>query len=534
MKKYQKLINGTLISCLAISPIGVFALQKSETIYTNLDYHGNPYKTVVSNHLSWLEESTIEDNTELENILNIGGNETFEKNNNQLSWKSLGNDIFYQGETETELPIKTNIKYYLNDEEKTVEEMLGKEGKIKIQINFQNTLKQEVKVNGVNTTLYTPFVTMIGTMLDNSTNEKIQINNGKIINTGSRNMIVGLSAPGLYDSMKLEELKDLDEIILTYETKSFSLNNIYIVSTPKLLEETDLTIFDKMDELYNDMHELQKNMDILEKGINELEQGASKLTNGSKELTNGLKSANTAIETLKSGANTLDNGLNQIISSLKNANSELANTNLESSLKDLSTLKTQNTNTINTLIKKTGMSETELANMYQKYNLQTYNGTDQNLIAIKSSFEMVSLLKANNQAIDTTISTLKNLSGKLSTLLNTLNQALASAENGAKQLNNGLNELKKGISNLYNGSVTLNNGTEQLYIGATKLSKGASEFNKLGIQKLNRYVNTLKIYSNKIEALTNLCEEYKGFTSNNSDNTNFISVVKSAKISYKR
>ena len=531
MKK-KNFINIMLITGLFMSPISVMAMQKSETIYSNLNYDGTPYKTVVSSHLSWLEEKDVEDETELKNILNISGNEKYEQKEKKLSWQSTGKDIFYQGETEKESPIKTKITYYLNNEEKDVEEMLGKEGTVKIQIHFQNDLKNIVKVNGVNTELYTPFVTAVGTMLKSEQNKNITVTNGKVISTGTKNMIVGLASPGLYQSLDLSELKDFDEITITYETTSFSLSNIYIVSTPKLLEETDLSIFQKMDELNSNMKELQKSIDLLEQGTKELENGAYTLTNGSKELMNGLKSAQSAIDTLKNGSLSLDNGLDQIIAALNNVKKELANNQLESSFKNLNVLKTQNQNTMNTLLKKSGMSEANLKATYEKYNLSTYQGEDTTLQNAKSTYEFITLLNANNTAIDTTIKTVNDLMKKTNTLISTLNENLTKISAGSKQITSGLTNLKAGVDKLYNGSYSLYQGTNTLYKGTTTLKNGTQEFNKQGIQKLNRYVNTIKSYSNKMEALVKLSEDYHGFASNNSDNINFVSMIKSAKITY--
>lgn len=534
MKTFEKILNTTLISGLLLSPLSVYAMEKEENVYSNLNTDGSIYKTTVSNHLSWVDNGKVEDDSELLNILNLSGEETFDKKENKLTWNAAGNDIFYQGTTEKELPIKTHIKYYLNDEEKEVNDILGKEGRIKIQITFENTLRNIVKVNGRNSELYTPFVTTIGTMIDSNTNKNISINNGKIVGTGSRNMVIGIASPGLYESLGLEEFKKLNEITITYETTNFSLNSIYIISTPKLLEETDLTIFNKMDSLYNNMQELQKNMNLLESGAKELANGAGTLSNGSNELTAGIKNARDAVEKLRQGSASLDNGLTQIITSLNVAQKELSKVNIESSLKDLTTLKNQNTNTYLALIKKTGMDQTTLANTYKQYDLQNYKGTDEKLQALKSTYELGMLLQANNTAIDTTITTLKDLSTKLNTLLNTLNNALKSAQTGSTQINNGLNELKNGMNKLYNGATTLNKGTKTLQNGADQLSNGASALNKQGIQKLNHYVNTLKNYSDKTEALLELSENYKGFTSQNSNKINFISIVKSQKIVYKR
>ncbi|MCI8575424.1 MAG: hypothetical protein HFI09_03040 [Bacilli bacterium] len=530
----KKLLTLTLITGLTLSPLSVSAMEKTETVYSNLNPDGSTYKTVVSSHLSWLDEGNIEDESELKEILNINGDEEFSQKENKLSWKSLGKDIFYQGKTEKPQPIKTEIKYFLNDEEKSSEEMLGKEGNVRIEFTFQNDLKNLVPINGISTELYTPFVTTLGTMIDSKNNKNIKITNGKVISTGTRNMVVGLASPGLYESLGLKELKDLNKITLSYETTNFSMNSIYIVSTPKFLEESDLKIFDKMDALYYDMQELQKNMDKLEQGIKDLEKGTIALSSGSNELVTGLKSANNALEQLKNGATSLDNGLKQILSSLNNAEKELSKMNLTESLTQLTTLKKQNSNTINLLTTKTGMSFESLANFYIQNNLANYNGNDETLKSLKSAYELAYLLQMNNQAIDTTIESLKNINTQLSTLMTTLKKAITSASNGASTLSSGLNELKNGINKIYNGAITLNNGVNELNKGANSLSKGASAFNKQGINKLNNYVKTVKNYTNKLEALLTLSEDYKGFASKNTNTVNFVSTVKSGKINYKR
>ena len=57
----------------------------------------------------------------------------------------------------------------------------------------------------------------------------------------------------------------------------FELNNIYIVATPKLIEEKDLNAFKDVDSLVDSINLLQSSMD--------------KIENGSKKLNTGLKSA---------------------------------------------------------------------------------------------------------------------------------------------------------------------------------------------------------------------------------------------------
>ncbi len=532
MKKKNKII-GLSLATLLIVPNPVFALKKSETIYANLDYKGINTKTSVSNHLSFIDKNQLEDDSELKNILNIGGLETFTSNGTKLTWNTDQKDIYYTGDTESELPIDVSIKYFLNEEELDAKDILGSAGKIKIQISFKNKEEQTVTINGKRTTIYTPFVTTIGTIINSNANKDISVSNGKVVSTGNRNMVVGLASPGLYESLGLEEFKNLNQITIEYTTTKFELNNIYIVSTPKLLEKKDLEIFNKMDNLYSNVSELQKNMNILENGIIELANGITQINNGSTELVNSLKSAVDGTKNVKEGATSLHNGLKEISLSLKNAKKELENTDT-SSIKSIETLKSQNNIAIEKLIATTKMSKEELTTAYETYNLKDYKGTDPNLLALKNAYEIIYLLETNNQALTTTTASINTLTKKLSTLINTLDSAIEKLEKGSSTLTSGITTLQSGIEKIYAGSKTLKSGTEALNKGATTLKSGAKEFNKQGIGTLSDYAYTLKTYSDKAEALVKLSEEYNGFASNNSDETIMIEKVEALKLNYRK
>ena len=79
---------------------------------------------------------------------------------------------------------------------------------------------------------------------------------------------------------------------------------------------------------------------------------------------------------------------------------------------------------------------------------------------------------------------------------------------------------------LSNNMNKLENGSNKINQGANKLTQGINMFNKQGINRLTNYSELIKIYSSKAEALLDLSKNYKGFTSNNSDETIFIAKVK--------
>ena len=93
---------------------------------------------------------------------------------------------------------------------------------------------------------FTPFVVAVGTTIDNETNKNISITNGKVTDTGSRNIAVAISSPGLYEYTNIKEFKDLNKVVISYETTDFEINDIYMVASPKLLSELDFDIFNKL------------------------------------------------------------------------------------------------------------------------------------------------------------------------------------------------------------------------------------------------------------------------------------------------
>ena len=192
MKKIgTKLISSTLLfSILAYSALPVMAYTKEESVYSKLDSNGMVYQTTVSNHLKNTEKSELlKDISDLMNIENVSGDQEFSEENGKLIWKAEGEDIYYQGNSNKELPIECKITYKLNGEEISKEDIIGKSGVVKIKFEFTNKEQREVLINGKMQTMYVPFVVGMGTVIDNENNKNIDITNGKAIDNGNkRNM----------------------------------------------------------------------------------------------------------------------------------------------------------------------------------------------------------------------------------------------------------------------------------------------------------------------------------------------------------
>ena len=72
--------------------------DKEETVYVIADSQGKTKEVVVSEWLKNLEgSSTIEDATNLTDIKNVKGDESYKNSGSGIVWESNGSDIYYQG-----------------------------------------------------------------------------------------------------------------------------------------------------------------------------------------------------------------------------------------------------------------------------------------------------------------------------------------------------------------------------------------------------------------------------------------------------
>ena len=112
---------------------------KEETVYVIADAQGQPERTIVS---AWLknpdETDTITDRSDLNGIENVKGDESFTKDaDGSLVWDAHGNDIYYQGDSDRELPLAVRVSYKLDGKLVSPEELAD-------QDIFPNTIRLSI------------------------------------------------------------------------------------------------------------------------------------------------------------------------------------------------------------------------------------------------------------------------------------------------------------------------------------------------------------------------------------------------------
>ena len=284
--------------------------SKEESVYVKADASGNVKKTTVSEWLKNPEKGTISDTSELKDIKNVKGDETFETgSNNNVSWKSEGNDIYYQGTIDKELPVDVKVSYKLDGKSISPKDLKGKSGKAEIQFSYDNKSKQNVNVNGEDVEMYTPFTMVSAMMLSSDEYSNVSVENGKLISDGDKNIVVGVAFPGLANDLNLKDLDmDIDipeTVTITADVKDATVGTSITMASAELMNEFGLDDIDSFDDL-------QDSIDDLEDATNQLVDGSKEAADGSKELADGAGTLNDGAGTLASGAGTLADGVNTL------------------------------------------------------------------------------------------------------------------------------------------------------------------------------------------------------------------------------
>ena len=291
-------------------------LQKDETVYVLESADGTVKKIIVSDWIkNTLKSSTLTDYSELENAENVKGDESYTvSGENCRVWDAQGNDIYYQGNIDKELPVDLSVTYYLDGKAVSADEIKGKSGKVKIRYDYKNKQYETVNIDGKDEKIYIPFVMITGLMLDNDIFTNVYVTNGKLINDGDRTIVAGFALPGMQENLNLdkEKLELPDYIEITADAKDFEITNTVTIAANDMFNMVNTDNLDSVDDLDNAIKQLTDAMTALCDGSDKLYGGLCTLLNKSGELISGVDKLCAGAQQLKDGAAAVDAGAGQI------------------------------------------------------------------------------------------------------------------------------------------------------------------------------------------------------------------------------
>lgn len=536
--------------------------SKDETVYVLANADGSVKKIIVSDWIKNNGGKTVSDKTELSDIKNVKGDESYVMDtDNMREWNADGKDIYYQGTISKALPVDLKVSYELDGKPVSAESLAGKSGKVTIRFDYTNNQYKNVSIDGKNTKIYVPFVMLTGLLLDNDIFTNVEISNGKIINDGDRIIAVGFALPGMKENLNLSRDKvDIPDFVeITADVKNFALGNTLTVAANSIISDLDVSKLDSADDLQASLTELSSAMSKLLDGSSELYGGLSELLLKSNELVSGVDKLANGASALSDGASALSAGLSELVSNNDTLNAgakqvfDTLLSTVSQKLKDngitVDTLTVENYKTVlgGLLENPTDSQKAELINIADaalnaKLSAigvqQNYYGAVKVLLATKLSSgetqesamaEIAAMLQnisdpQNKAAIGEAAAYAKIEDGKQiinACCLNLANQTLEPTVKEAVAQLDGYNEFYKGVlaytagaKQAYDGSTELKNGAKELSDGANALKSGSSQLVS-GVQQLTdgskRLADGLKEFNEKgISKLTSLAGDDLG------------------------
>ena len=493
---------------------------KDETVYVLARADGSVEKIIVSD---WVQNTqggdTIHDVTRLTDIENVKGSETCTLGgDNTCVWDAKGNDIYYQGSIDQELPVSVAVSYTLDGQPVSPEDLTGKSGRVSIRFDYTNRQYELVDIGGRQEKIYVPFAMLTGVVLDNDVFSNVSVSNGKLVNDGDRTIVAGLALPGLQDSLGLDrDTLDLPEYVeITADAEGFALENTVTLAANGLFNDIacEANELDSMGELDNELDQLTDAMDQLMDGSSRLYDGLCALLDSSKELAAGIDKLAAGAAQLKQGADGLSAGAGRL-----QTGAAALSQGLDALAQQNAALNGGAAQVFQTLLNTADAQLAAAGVQAPKLTAQNYAQVLEGVIASAGNSpagQQVSALKASLHSYNSSYQGLQQYTAGVSQAqagAGELNAGMGTLKSGADSLSVGAGQLYDGILTMRNSSPALIDGVTRLRDGAMELSDGLKEFNEKGVQKLvDAFDGGLGQLMDRMDAVKAVSERYASFS----------------------
>ncbi len=517
------------------------ALVKDETVYVFTGADGGVQKMIVSD---WLKNqsgsASLSDRSELTGIENVKGDEGCTVNgDNTRVWDAKGNDIYYSGSIQKDVPVEMRVSYQLDGKSISPEALAGKSGRVTIRFDYENKQYKTVELDGRQEKIYVPFVMLTGMLLDNEVFTNVEVVNGRLVNDGDRTAVVGIAFPGLQENLALdvESFEIPDYIEICADVKNFEMANTFTIGANEMFGRITQGETGKLDELAGPFNELTTAAGQLEAGSLQLYDGlctlldkSGELVNGINQLADGASALKTGAEGLKAGGTELAGGAKTVADGLGQltANNDTLNAGSKQVFESL-------LHTADAQLAAAGLTVPELTVENYAEVLDGVAASLQHAIAEQEKAaaggaEQAAAALEQTKYAAASISALKGQLDAYHTFYIGLLQytaGVASAKEGADALSAGAGRIEAGIAELYagtnvlcdgslalkEGASVLTGGVTALRDGAKQLADGMKEFDEKGVQKLVNAVDGKfgELFA-RINATADAAQEYQSFS----------------------
>ncbi|MGM9568190.1 MAG: hypothetical protein ACI3W6_08440 [Clostridia bacterium] len=511
MKKSKRITLVILTAALIlIAGISAFAVadepssEKEEVVYAKTDANGDVRGVYVVNIFSGGDIVDYGDYSDVE-VLNT--TDEISQNGDKITVSTDAESLYYEGTMESrDLPWDIDIRYTLDGERITPEELAGKSGELEINLGFHQNISCD-------SSFFDRYALQTTLSLDTEKCENIVANGATIANVGQNKQLSYILLPGK------EKEYTITADVTDFEMESISINGIRM----------DLSIDIDNEELMDQVRQIEDAAVALDDGAAAVNSGAEQLAAGTNELNESTVLIAGGGATLAAGIQSFTAGLEEAQTGLELLNSE--SKNLTSGSKEVKTA----LNTIDKKLSELSVSAEEvekLVNASSQINqslkelsgslsmLEQSTGTG---ALARNGIDLNALKGANGNAIATVesdIDTLRSILRELSDLKSAIRGAGYgnTYDSYVSQINGLIADLQSvkgtlGTDNTALGGTeqyltTLHQQTAAIQSGAADLSAQYEKFNEEIVKLASTLTTMINDMGELSEAISILSSRY--------------------------
>ena len=334
MKKHAIALLTAL--CVAAGCTASAETSKHERVYVVVNHDGEVQTLLDNIHLENEDAlDVLTDRSMLTDIENVSGHETFTLDGETLTWQADGNSIIYQGTSDKRPDVLPQVTFTLDGKEASAEEIKNGQGTVTMDVSFM-------------TSENVPYLAISLMPIDEDTLTDVSVENGAIINDGSRKILVGWAVPGMDEDAELPT-----HFTMTAAADHADLNWMMTFATSEPIDWLCDAADEKVGDLSDNLNELKTGLTALcdgetlpegegklhdglsalftlYDGVSALNDGAKSLSDGAKSLDDGASELETGLTTLAANNDALNDGAAQLFTAvLATANQQLAAAGLD-------------------------------------------------------------------------------------------------------------------------------------------------------------------------------------------------------------
>ena len=478
--------------------------RRDESVYVDMDADGNITSVASSVYLgNPSKEDSLTDYTTLTNIKNIAGLDSPTVEGQAVTFKADGEDVIYQGNGEGDaLPFSISITYTLDGKRVQAAELAGQSGHLCITIQVTNREMHMVTVDEEAVDMYVPFTVICMYTFDETFSNVTT--SGKLTNQAGTNTVMGVLMPGLRESLDdLDNESIQDTLTIETDVRNLSLPEATLIGMVGLVDESDLSGIDDVQELMDGLDEMEDATRELRDGAKELRDGSQEYTDGTVEFADGARElADGALEAADGGAQLTDgigqtyDGIDKLYKKLEAMGSMGGGSGGEGG--------------------DTGSgSEQAIAGAMKWLNTVAADPSDPNVENAAILLNYIQALKNGLEQATAALEAVTGMQTQMQQLLSgigTLRTGVKELYDGAYELAWGLYDLASGADELADGAVELADGSGELTDGIDELYDGLREFHRDGMQELVDETSSINVSLSRKDALLDLSDGYNAFS----------------------